>query len=217
MSFSVMAISDRRSLRDETPADWLRRMAALAIPAVQLREKDLADRALYELAVEARRLLPAATKLLINSRADVAIAAGADGVHLPVAGIPPRVISRSYGNRLVVGCSTHNLEEVERAAAAGAAYVTFGPLYPTPSKAAFGPPVGLDRLAKAVTRGVPILALGGVGAAHFAELAAAGASGVAGIRLFQRVSSDLPEILRLARVTFPVHDPSTDPNTEQSR
>ncbi len=216
MAFPVLAISDRRSLRGETLTDWLRRMAALAIPAVQLREKDLGDRELYDLAVSARRILPSETRLLINSRVDVAIAAGADGVHLPVAGVPPALLRKRYGEELLLGCSTHTLAEVDRAVAAGASYLTFGPVYPTPSKASFGSPVGLAQLAQAAARGLPVLALGGVEPARFSEVAVAGASGVAGIRLFQRVSSALPEILQAARDSFPIRDSRSEVVTAQT-
>ncbi len=86
-----------------------------------------------------------------------------------------------------------------------ASYATFGPVYPTPSKARYGQPVGVDQLARATGKGLPILALGGVGASSFGELAQGGAVGAATIRLFQRVSSELPEILRLAQDSFPTH------------
>jgi thiamine-phosphate pyrophosphorylase len=163
---------------------WLLRLAAAGVDAVQLREKDLDDADLYALAHRARALLPPSIALLINGRPDVALAAAADGVHLPAAGLPAEAVRRRWGGRLTIGVSTHAPEEVEAARRAGADYVVFGPVYPTPSKARCGPPAGLDGLRRAAAAGLPVLALGGVGADRLAELAAAGASGAAGIRCF---------------------------------
>jgi thiamine-phosphate pyrophosphorylase len=189
IDFCLLAISDRRSLADGDLADWLDAVGQAQVPAVQLREKELDDRALYELAVAARRRLPAACRLLINGRADVAIAAGADGVHLPVAGLPAAQLRRCHGERLLIGCSTHHRDEVLAAREAGADYVTFGPVFATPSKAAYGPPPGLAGLRTVTGLGIPVLALGGMTGERFAAAAAAGARGAAAIRLFQPVSS----------------------------
>jgi len=186
----LLAISDRRSLPSGVGFDdWLRQLADSGVDAVQVREKDLDDRALFALVRRARSLLPSAVLLLVNGRADVALAAGADGVHLPAAGLPAaplRALAARLGRRLVVGRSTHSPQEVEEARREGADYVTFGPLYATPSKAAYGAPPGLDGLRRAAAVGVPVLALGGVtDAARLVEAVRAGAAGVAGIRVFQ--------------------------------
>ena len=85
---------------------------------------------------------------------------------------------------------------------AGADYVTFGPVYPTPSKAAYGPPPGLAGLRRAVATGLPVIALGGVDAERLEEVATAGAAGAAGIRVFQNASG-LPELVRRAEELFP--------------
>jgi thiamine-phosphate pyrophosphorylase len=192
----LLAISDRGSL----PAgagfeDWLRELAATfgaedasSVLAVQLREKDLDDRALFDLARTCRGLLPPPLLLLVNGRIDVALAAGADGVHLPAAGLPLaplRRLAAAGRRRFLLGRSTHRLEEVAAARDEGADYVTFGPVYPTPSKAAFGAPPGLGELRRAAGLGVPVLALGGVTAERLPELAAAGAHGAAAIRAFE--------------------------------
>jgi thiamine-phosphate pyrophosphorylase len=165
---------------------WFNALAADEIPMVQLREKDLDDRALYDLALEARRRLPDAV-VLINERLDIALAAGCDGVHLPSDGPPTAALRRRFGEAVWIGVSTHHPEEVARAARDGADYATFGPLYPTPSKAAYGPPPGIEglRQAHAAAPSLPVLALGGVFPQHLPELAAAGAHGAAGIRTFQ--------------------------------
>lgn len=191
----LLAISDRRSLPPGTDlAAWLRIIAEAGVDAVQLREKDLDDRALFALARTARSLLPSPVRLLVNGRLDVALAAGADGVHLPAAGLPVaavrRLADRGGGARqrpLWVGLSTHDPAEVAAARRDGADYVTFGPVYPTPSKAGYGEPPGIPGLERAVeaAEGLPVLALGGVTAQRVAEVAAAGAAGAAAIRGFQ--------------------------------
>lgn len=179
-------------------ADWLRALGAAGVGAVQLREKDLDDRALYELARQAREALPNEVQLLINGRMDVAVAAGADGVHLPADGVPVTPLRRRFGPRVLIGRSTHRVEEVERAREEGADYAVFGPVYASPGK---GPAVGLGQLAKAAAVGLPVYALGGVMLERFEELAGAGAAGIAAIRLFQRIS-DLSQVARLADEHF---------------
>lgn len=153
------------------------------VRAVQLREKDLPGGQLYGLALAMRELTARhGARLLINDRLDVALAAGADGVHLGVASIPPAEARRLLGRGAMIGCSTHDLREVAEAAAGGADFVTFGPVYATPSKAAYGPPVGIEALRGACKASrIPVFALGGVGPAAVRELLAAGAWGVGAI------------------------------------
>jgi thiamine-phosphate pyrophosphorylase len=192
-TFDLLAISDRSSLGEVSFEEWLRRLTAAGVGAVQIREKDLNDRDLYELTLGARATLAPPAVLLVNGRMDVALAAGADGCHLPADGVPLAALRRRFGAQVLLGRSTHHVEEVERAAREGADYVTFGPVYDTPSKAQYGPPRGLEELARAAKAGIPVYALGGVMLSRFAEVAAAGAAGVAGIRLFQE-----PELFEAA-------------------
>jgi thiamine-phosphate pyrophosphorylase len=105
---------------------------------------------------------------------------------------------------VLLGVSTHSVAEVERALQDGADYVTFGPVWPTPSKERHGPPLGTGELARAARVGIPVYALGGVMLSRFGEAAAAGAAGVAGIRLFQAPALDerLDEIVAAARQCF---------------
>jgi thiamine-phosphate pyrophosphorylase len=204
LTFSLLAISDRASLPIPME-DWLRALASAGIGdlgAVQIREKDLEDRPLWELARRARTVLPPPARVLVNGRLDVALAAGADGVHLPSDGVPVSPLRERFGPGVLIGRSAHRVEEVERARDDGADYVTFGPVYATPGK---GPPVGLAALERAAlsagTAGLPVFALGGVTLPRFGELARAGAAGVAAIRLFQNVP-DLTEVARAARGHF---------------
>ncbi len=204
-TFKALAISDRASLPDRDVAAWVGDLAKVdpdGLCAVQIREKDLDDRAVYDLTVLARSLLPPAVRLLVNGRIDIALGAGADGAHLPADAPPVAALRARFGPDVLLGVSTHHIDEVEAALRGGADYVTFGPVYPTPSKAGFGPPQGLEALARAAAVGIPVYALGGVTLSRLAEAASAGAAGVAGIRLFQP-PFDLAVVLRAVRQTFP--------------
>ena len=180
----VHLITDRRLAPDLAAAAG----AALAglppgVVAVQLREKDLGGRALLALARALAAVCRAhGQRLLVNDRLDVALAAGADGVHLPAAGVPPADARRLLGRHALVGVSCHSAAEVGRALAGGASYATFSPVYDTPSKRRYGPPVGVAALRDAARLGLPLVALGGVDAARVVEVRAAGAAGVAAIR-----------------------------------
>ena len=175
-----MAITDRRALGRplEEWMSWLE-----GVDAVQLREKDLSARELLELARGLRRASRGA-RVLVNARADIALASGCAGVHLTSSGLPIESLRRRFGQALLIGRSTHRPEEVEAARAAGADYAIFGPVFPTPSKAPYGPPPGLDGLRQAVAYGLPVIAIGGIGPEQMPQVAAAGAAGVAGIRAF---------------------------------
>lgn len=198
-TFSLLAISDRASLSFSLD-EWLRALSSSEI-AVQIREKDLEDRPLWALTRRARALRPAPARLLVNGRLDVALAAGADGVHLPSDGVPVAALRRRFGPGVLIGRSTHRIEEIGQAWADGADYVTYGPVYETPGK---GAPVGVEGFARAAASvpGFPVFALGGVTLPRFQELARAGAAGVAAIRLFQELP-DLARVARAAREHFP--------------
>lgn len=180
----VLLVTDRTLVGDLSVrvAAALRGLAP-GVAAVQLREKDLGGRALLLLARGLRRACDeAGQRFLVNDRIDVAIAAEADGVHLPAAGIPVAEARRLLGPTAIVGCSCHGLDDVKRARDQGASYATFSPIYDTPSKRAYGPPLGVDALREAAAVGLPLVALGGITAANAAEVRAAGAVGVGAIR-----------------------------------
>lgn len=156
---------------------------------VQIREKDFSARDLLRLT---RAVLampnPHAAKIIVNSRMDVALAAGAAGLHLPAGSIPPNEWRRIAPPGFVIGVSCHSLEEVRAAERNGADYVLFGPVFAPISKSSDLAPRGLDGLSAAARAvNIPVLALGGVTEGNAEACAGAGAAGVAGISLFQHL------------------------------
>lgn len=157
-----------------------RRAVAEGVEMIQVREKDMKARDLFALVrgvvdIASRSV----TKVLVNDRLDVALAAGADGVHLPADGLPVALARPLIG---LVGVSTHTLGEVRIAEAEGADFVIFGPVFDTPGKT----PAGLEKLTEVARDArIPIFAIGGITMENAGEALAAGAQGIAGIRLFQ--------------------------------
>jgi thiamine-phosphate pyrophosphorylase len=147
--------------------------------AVQLREKDLGGRELFDLARVLRAVTRAAgAPLFVNDRVDVALAVGADGVHLGGGSLSPAQV-RSIAPGIRVAASTHNEAELKAAAAAGVDFVVFGPVFATPSKRGPLALTGLDGLARACGHGVAVLALGGIEPENARGCFIAGAAGVA--------------------------------------
>ncbi len=178
-------------IRAHTLHDSIRRAAAAGAGWIQIREKDLDSRSLAELVrfaiAETRET---SVRVLVNDRLDVALAANAAGVHLGENSLPVEVVTewrRSTGRvDFLIGVSCHSLESARAAERGGADYVFFGPVFATPSKAAFGAPQGTERLREVCASvGIPVLAIGGVNVENVRECIAAGAAGIAAIRLFQ--------------------------------
>jgi thiamine-phosphate pyrophosphorylase len=181
VDFSLYLITDRMQTAGRAlpavVADALRG----GLQAVQLREKDLNGCQLFELAGEMRNLTREyGAKLLINDRIDIAQAVGADGVHLGRAGLPVAAARRILSSAQLIGYSAHSVDEARQAEQDGADFVTFGPIYATPSKVPYGEPLGLERLAEAVRiLTIPVFALGGVKISTVDAVLSAGARGIA--------------------------------------
>ena len=150
------------------------------IQMLQVREKDLEAAALLELVEQVVGVAKGTeTQVLVNDRLDVALAAGARGVHLPASGLPVSIVRPYIG---LIGASTHSVAEAKRAEAGGADFVVFGPVFDTPGKATAGLTL-LGEVCQAVK--IPVLAIGGVNEENALVVTGAGASGIAGIRMFQ--------------------------------
>lgn len=159
------------------------------ISLIQLREKRLPARLLFELTNDAASITRGtATLLLLNDRADVAFAANADGVHLTAISLSPSVVRNSFPNEFIVGVSTHTKAEAIIASANGADFVVFGPIFETLDK---GRPLGAAALTEVckTLRPFPVLALGGVDEANVSSMLEAGASGFAAIRALNDLDS----------------------------
>jgi thiamine-phosphate pyrophosphorylase len=198
-------VTDRHSFSEVKPAEQretlLRKIGAAAeagVDWIQIRGKDLSGKDCSSLTHEALQRAAKSsagktprTRILVNDRLDVALAERTGGVHLgekslPLAEARRLVVNRGERNDFVIGVSCHSLEAARIAANGGADYLFFGPVFTTPSKAAFGAPQGLERLAEVChALSIPVLAIGGITLANAADCFAAGASGIAAIRLFQ--------------------------------
>jgi thiamine-phosphate pyrophosphorylase len=186
LPFRFYLITDRLHTRGQ-PGDWLPKLAQAGLRAVQVREKDAAPAALCALVAEWRDAVAAqapasSLEFYLNDRADLALSLGFAGVHLREDSLPLERHAPLLRERLRFGVSCHSAEGVRSAAQAGAAFATFGPVFETASKAAYGAPVGLKGLEHAARAStLPLLALGGVTPERASACLAAGAWGVAAI------------------------------------
>lgn len=159
---------------------------ATGIDLVQIREKQLTAKVLYELTEAAVRIAHGSpTRLLVNDRADIAVGAGAHGVHLATDSLTPDVIRSTFGDDLLIGVSTHSLAQASAAQSLGADFVVLGPIFETSSKREYGAPLGLETLEQVSAKlsPFPVLALGGLTLGNVAAVARKGASGIAAISM----------------------------------
>ncbi len=182
VDFPLYLITDRKQVANgNTLYSVIEAALRGGVSAVQLREKDLSTKELLPLAKELRALTTSyGARLFINDNIDVALSVKADGVHLGGHSRATDIVRKEVGNHLLIGVSTHSKEDILLAAEQGADFVTFGPVYATPSKARYGEPQGVEKLAEAclVSR-IPVFALGGITLERVKEVEQAGAAGVA--------------------------------------
>jgi thiamine-phosphate pyrophosphorylase len=193
-NFLLCYITDRRQLRSASLAAVIREAIRAGVDMVQIREKDLASRELIALVEEAlsaaREPGRGGASVVVNDRLDVALGAGAEGVHLGAHSMPLQVVRQFAPRPFVIGVSCHSLGEAMAAESGGADYLVLGPVFETPSKLGYGPPLGLEMLRSVTSRvRIPVLALGGVTVERIRPCREAGASGIAGIRIFQDCES----------------------------
>lgn len=186
-------ITDGSSTPETFPSDkenilaLVQKAVGRGISMVQIREKRLTAGQVFELAAQAAAMTGGSdTKLLVNDRADIAFAAGADGVHLTSTSLPVSAIRENFPAGFIIGVSAHSLEKAVIAKNEGADFITFSPIFPTQSKINYGEPKGTEKLAAVVKAldGLPVFALGGISEKNYAEILPAGPAGIAGISMF---------------------------------
>jgi thiamine-phosphate pyrophosphorylase len=182
--FRLYVVTDRQQTAGRPLEEVVAAVARGGAGAIQLREKDLSARELYALGARLQTVLaPYNVPLLINDRLDVALALNAAGVHLAGHSLSPAQARRVLGPEKLIGVSTHSVDDACQAMAEGADFIVFGPVYETPSKLAYGPPQGLQRLTtvqRQIT--IPVLAIGGIDLSNLSQVLQAGAHGIAVIR-----------------------------------
>ena len=190
LRFRLYAITDRRLCAPRTLYDTLHSLLDVGVSAIQLREKDLNDTEYIKLAESLCTLCHTySAQLFINSRIEIAMNVGADGIHLPGDSASVEKVIEETNRRFIIGCSIHTLVEAKQRETEGADFITYSPIYPTLSKPGYGPVVGPDKIGieddldglRAVTAGIniPVFALGGITPERVSECRDAGAYGVA--------------------------------------
>jgi thiamine-phosphate pyrophosphorylase len=177
----LFLVTDRHQTNGRPLVPLLQRVLTAGVPAIQLRERDLSAKDLVTLAREVQAVMASRrSQLLINDRIDVALALEGVGVHLRSNSLPVSVARQLLGAQRLLGISVHAVEEAVQAESQGVDYIVLGPIYETPTKQMFGPPLGIQTLEKAcrLVR-IPIIGIGGVTAARVREMRCAGAFGVA--------------------------------------
>jgi len=204
MPFQLYYVTDRSQITSSHIETCIERAVAAGVDWVQIREKDLPARRLMALASAAmasahRQGNP---RVVVNDRLDVALAAHAHGVHLGTRSMPAEVVRGLVPPEFVVGASCHSLAEALVAQAAGANYLLLGPIFATPSKLAYGPPLGLAELREVTLQvSLPVFALGGITVDNAPACRQNGAAGIAGIRIFQDCDS-VEEMVRKLRAVL---------------
>lgn len=181
VDFSLYLVTDRHQTGARALRDVIQAALRAGVRAVQLREKDLPIRSLLALARDLTELAGTyGARVLVNDRADACLAAGSGGVHLPAQGLPVAAARRLVGPDRLIGVSAHSADEAARADREGADFVVLGPIFETPSKRAFGPPIGLRELERARMRcRAPLFGIGGITKDRVRDVRKAGAHGVA--------------------------------------
>ncbi len=205
VDLKLYLITDRKLFH--TPCSmYLALEAALkaGVKVIQLREKALPPRKLLDMASWLAELTKeCGAKLFINDRVDIALAAGAYGVHLGQKSITASAVRKISGNKLLIGVSTHDIDEALAAEKDGADFITIGPIYRTPSKLRYGNPIGIETLRRVKSKvSIPVIAIGGIKLDKVKEVTETGADGVAlisAILTAENIRETTEEFMRLLK------------------
>lgn len=188
VDFKLYLITDRKVVHNGNLISAVESALQCGVTAVQLREKDLSTKELFELAYDMRLITHMyGAKLFINDRLDVALCVQADGVHLTQnsfgADVARKMVSKNISNSetFLIGMSVHSVDEAIKARDKKADFITLGPIYETPSKIQYGPPLGPDLIEEVLewVEGLPCFALGGIKSHNVNEVLECGADGIA--------------------------------------
>ena len=195
----IMLVTDRRRGGEAAMLASVGAASAAGVDLIQVRERGLEDLDLLDLTVRIRDVAAGRARLLVNDRVDVAFAAGAAGVHLPGRAVAAARIRPIAPTSFLLGRSVHSIDDARQAESSGGCdYLVFGSVFETASKPAAHEPAGLEQLSRVCAAvALPVLAIGGVTVDRIAEIARAGAAGVAAIGLFtqpERIAVDVAAI-----------------------
>jgi thiamine-phosphate pyrophosphorylase len=187
--------------RSADPIAFAQELFTAGVRLLQLRDKEIRPRVTLSVAREIKRIAPKDAVLIMNDRADLCLGAGFGGVHVGQDDLSPEAARRVCPSPLIVGVSTHNLEQLRAADAGPADYIAFGPVFGTSSKVNPDPMVGIEllRQARAVTK-KPLVAIGGISRVNCRDVLDAGADSVAVISdLCDEPQTAVKEFLRILR------------------
>jgi len=194
IDFSLYLVTDRGLARGRKTLEIVQSAVAGGVTCVQLREKDCSTLEFIEQALTIKKFLKArGVPLIINDRLDVALAVGADGVHLGQTDMPLEMAKKIAGRSMLIGISAESLQDAIEAEQGGADYIGASPIYATPTKTDTAPPLGIEGLRAIKNKvNIPLVGIGGLNATNSAEVIRNGADGVAVVSAI--VAADDPEI-----------------------
>jgi len=203
---SLYLVTDRRMTTNLSLPALIKKAVAGGVTVIQLREKECPTKEFFELALEVKKVIPPEIPLIINDRLDIALAAGADGVHLGQADLPVEVARKLLGPKAIIGLSVENFEQLQEAKNFPVDYLAISPVFPTPTKTDTGPAWGLEGLAQARRlTGRPLVAIGGINETNAFQVIQAGADGIAVVSAIcaspdpEQASKKLRQIIEQAR------------------
>jgi thiamine-phosphate pyrophosphorylase len=178
--FSLYVITDSSLIKEEEFEEKLKEVVSNGATVIQLREKALSLSTFFKKALLVRKMIPEDLLFIVNDRVDIALASGADGVHLGEEDLPISVARKVLGSHKIIGASTHSVEQAQQAEREGADYVAIGPVFSTATKPGLGPAKGIEIIGKIKGKvNIPVIAIGGIKSNNVERILKAGADGVA--------------------------------------